>query len=79
MIRVCNRDIRVGGRLLRFAQPQGDRYRFLDDPAAVVKALRQCGTRVDLFSFAQRLPETKPIYPYTIEWDNYAVLPISTT
>jgi hypothetical protein len=33
---------------------------------------------VDVFSFAQRLPETKPIYPYPIEWDNYAVLPIST-
>jgi hypothetical protein len=78
MVKVCDRDIRVEGRLLRLAQPHGDRYRFLDDPAAVVKALRQWGTRVDLFSFAQRLPETKPIYPYPIEWDNYAVLPIST-
>lgn len=78
MIKVCDRDIRVEGRLLRLAQPHGDRYRFLADPAAVVDALRQCGTRVDLLSFAQRLPETTPIYPYPMEWDNYAVLPIST-
>lgn len=78
MVKVCDRDIRVEGGMLRLARPHGDGYRFLDDPAAVVDALRQCGTRVDLFSFAQRLPETKPIYPYPIEWDNYAVLPIST-
>jgi hypothetical protein len=78
MINVCDRGIRVEGRMLRLARPHGDGYRFLDDPAAVVDALRQCGTRVDLLSFAQRLPETKPIYSYPIEWDNYAVLPIST-
>lgn len=78
MVKVCDRDIRVEGHMLRLARPHGDGYRFLEDPAAVVDALRQCGTRVDLFSFAQRLPETKPIYPYPIEWDNYAVLPIST-
>jgi hypothetical protein len=78
MVKVCDRHIKVEGRLLRLAQPHGDRYRFLDDPAAVVNALRQCGTRVDLFSFAQRLPETKPMYTYPMEWDNYAVLPIST-
>jgi hypothetical protein len=77
MIKVCDREIRIEGRLLRIAQPLGDRYRFLDDPAAVLDSLRQCGTRVDLFSFAQRLPETKPKYPYPMEWDNCAVLPIS--
>jgi len=78
MIRICDRDIRIEGCLLRIAQPQGDRYRFLDDPAAVLEGLRQCGTRVDLFSFAQRLPETTPKYSYPMEWDNCAVLQIST-
>jgi hypothetical protein len=78
VIKVCDRDIRVEGHMLRLARPHGDGYRFLEDPAAVVDGLRRCGTRVDLFSFAQRLPETKPIYPYPIEWDNYAALPIST-
>ena len=77
-VKVCDREIKIRGRLLRIAQPHGDRYRFLDDPAAVLDGLRQCGTRVDLFSFAQRLPETKPKYPYPMEWDNLAVLPIST-
>src|SRR5215468_7864762 len=78
MVKVCDRDIRIEGSLLRLAQPHGDRYRFLDNPATVLDALRLCGTRVDLFSFAQRLPETKPLHAYPMEWDNYAVLPIST-
>jgi hypothetical protein len=78
MIKVCDREIRVGGRLLRLAQPHGDRYRFLDNPDAVVNGLRKCGMRVDIFSFAQKLPETKAIYTYPMEWDNYAVLPLST-
>jgi hypothetical protein len=33
---------------------------------------------VDLFSFAQRLPENNPKFSYAFEWDNYAVLPITT-
>ena len=77
-VKVCDREIGIEGRLLRIAHPHGDRYRFLDDPAAVVDGLRQCETRVDIFSFAQRLPETKPKYPYPMEWDNFAVLPVST-
>ena len=77
-VKVCDREIRIEGRLLRIARPHGDRYRFLDDPAAVLDGLRQCGTRVDLLSFAQRLPETKPEYPYPMEWDNFAALPVST-
>jgi len=33
---------------------------------------------VDLFSFAQRLPESVPKFSYLLEWDNLAVLPVST-
>jgi hypothetical protein len=78
VIRVCDRDIRVEGRILRIARPHGDRYRFLDDPAPILDGLRRCDTRVDLFTFAQRLPETQPKFPYPVEWDNFAVLPVST-
>jgi hypothetical protein len=78
VIEVCGREIHIEGRILRTAQLHGDRYRFVDDPASVVKGLQACGARIDLFTFAQRLPETKPKYPYPFEWDNFAVLPIST-
>jgi hypothetical protein len=60
------------------AQLEGDKYVFLDDPEPVVGGLRQCGVRIDLFTFIQRLPQTSPKYAYPMEWDNLAVLPVST-
>ena len=78
LINVRDREILVEGRILRIAQPHGDRYRFLDDPARIIGALRGCGVRVDLFTFAQRLPESEPQFSYEFEWDNLAVLPITT-
>ena len=72
------RKFRIHGRMLRIANVDGEKFRFIDDPEATVSALKNCGRRVDLFTFMQRLPETAPKYGYTMEWDNLAVLPVST-
>lgn len=77
-VRVCDRDIKVEGRLLRTGRVDGEKYCFLSDPAPVIDSLKKCGTRIDLFTFMQRLPETAPKYKYPMEWDNFAALPIST-
>ena len=77
-LRVCDRDIKVGGRFLRIGHLDGEKYRFLADPAPVIAGLHNCGTRVDLFTFLQRLPETKPKYDYPFEWDNFAAIPLTT-
>jgi hypothetical protein len=77
-MKVCGKDIMVQGRWLRIAHIDGDKYNFPDDPEALIGALRKCGTRIDLFTFLQKLPETKPRYAYPMEWDNLAVLPVST-
>jgi hypothetical protein len=78
VINVCDREICIQGRILRIAEPHGDRYRFLDDPAPVVDALRVSGARVDLFTFAQRLPDSEPKFSYPVETDNVAALSVST-
>jgi hypothetical protein len=75
---ICNRDIRIAGRMIRTAKIDGEKYTFPDDPEAMISAIRNCGRRVDLFTFLQRLPETTPKYSYPMEWDNLAVLPVST-
>lgn len=75
---VCGRDIMIHGRLFRIARLDGDKYKFLDDPEPLMTELRKSGTRVDLFTFMQKLPETTPKYSYPMEWDNLAVLPVST-
>jgi len=75
---VCGRDIQVQGRLFRTARLDGDKYKFLDDPEPLLAELRRSEARVDLFTFMQKLPDTSPKYTYPMEWDNLAVLPIST-
>ena len=44
----------------------------------MLNALRQSGTRVDLLTFTQQLPDVTPLYAYPLEWDNLAALPVST-
>ena len=78
MITVCGKDIKIEGRLIRVARPEGDKYNCPDDPEAVLSGLRKCGTRIDLFTFIQKVPESSPKYGYPMEWDNLAVLPVST-
>jgi hypothetical protein len=77
-LRICGRDINIRGRLVRVATIEGDKYRFLDDPQPLVEGLQNSGTRIDLFTFMQRVTETTAKYRYAMEWDNFAVLPITT-
>jgi hypothetical protein len=78
LIQECGKSIAVGGRLLRIGRLDGDKYKFLDDPEPLLTALRNSETRMDLFTFMQRLPDTSPKFSYPMEWDNLAVLTIST-
>jgi hypothetical protein len=77
-MKIYGMDIRVRGRLIRIAQLEGDKYEFIEGPEAILDGLRRSGRRIDLFTFMQRLPETTPKYAYPFEWDNLAVLPVST-
>lgn len=71
------RDIRVSGRVIRTARIDGDMYRFIEDPEPILAELRNCGHRIDLFTFMQRLPETSPRYSYPMEWDNVAAIELT--
>ncbi len=75
---ICDQEVRVEGRLLRMACLEADKYLFLDDPKPVLEGLKQSGLRADIFTFMQKLPETKPRYGYPMEWDNLAALPVSS-
>jgi len=76
--KACGKHIRIDGRLIRIARLDTDKYHFLDDPEATLDGLRNCGTRIDLFTFMQRLTDPQPKYQYPMEWDNLAALPVST-
>ncbi len=49
----------------------------LEDPEGCICRLKECeshGVRADIFTFAQKLPATRPKYPYPFEWDNVAAI-----
>jgi hypothetical protein len=75
---VCGKEIRVEGQWIRTARLDGEKYEFLNDPEAALTGLRQSGVRIDLFTFMQRVTEPLPMHSYPMEWDNLAVLPVST-
>jgi hypothetical protein len=77
-IEVEGKALKVEGRLIRIARLDGEKFTFGYDPERMIAALRDGGTRVDLFTFIQRIPETAPKYGYAMEYDNFAVLPVST-
>src|SRR5256885_16435580 len=78
VITVGERAIRLDGRWLRIGRLDGDKYHFPDEPEILLNDLRNTRSRIDLFTFLQKLPETTPRYSYPMEWDNLAVLPVST-
>ena len=75
---VCGKEIKIQGRLIRIASPELDKYELLTDPEAVLAGLRKSGSRIDLVTFMQIMPETSPKFAYPMEWDNLAVLRVST-
>lgn len=77
-LEICGKQVRIKGKLIRIAYLDVEGYQFLDDPEAALKILRESGMRVDLLTFIQRISDTTPKYDYPMEWDNMAVLPIST-
>src|SRR4029077_3277489 len=78
LMKVSGKDIKTEGRLVRIARLDGDKYTFPDNPGEYLVDLRGCGTRIDIFTFLQKLPDTSPKYPYPFEMDNLAVLPVTT-
>jgi hypothetical protein len=75
---INTKQVRIKGRVVRVARLEAEKYQFIDEPEKMLKALRSCGSRVDVFTFMQKPPDTTPLYRYAMEWDNLAVLPIST-
>lgn len=53
----------------------------LEDPESCIRSLkehRSKGFKADIFTFAQKLPNITPKYPYPIEWDNVAAIRLSS-
>jgi hypothetical protein len=71
-------NIIVSGSAIRTARIDGDSYRFIEEPEAVLADLRKCGRRIDLFTFIQRITTGASSYRYPMEWDNVAAIELKS-
>lgn len=73
--------VTTSGRFLKIASVRDEELvegDTVEDPESFVSQLKANRLKVDLFTFAQRLPDTAPKHNYHIEWENAAALPITT-
>ncbi len=50
----------------------------IEDPELAIRELTKIKHRIDIFSFVQRLPESRPKFKYRMIWDNVAAIPLKT-
>ena len=78
---IDGRTVLATGNWLKMAAVQDEELtegETVANPEAFVSQLKESGLNADIFTFAQKLPETTPKYSYHHEWDNLAIIPITT-
>jgi hypothetical protein len=72
----------VTGKLLKTARVHDEDFitgnHAASSPEVFIDALKSSGVRADLFTFAQHLTDSAPKHAYFLEWDDAAVIPITT-
>jgi hypothetical protein len=80
-VQIGDKNVITSGKFLKVAVIQDEdvaEFEPIADPEAFVSRLKSSGLRADIFTFCQRLPETAPKFTYRMDWDNIAVIPITT-
>lgn len=83
-VMVVNGDtLTARGKWLKIAHVRGEEMREdeLENPELYLKALKNVtnqALKADIFTFAQKLPATKPKYRYPMEWESVAAIPITS-
>ena len=72
------RIIVIQGRIPRTARLEEEWYQDIEDPETLINELGNTHPRPDILTFWQRLPELERKYPYHMEVDPVAALPIKS-
>ncbi len=73
---IDNKEIIVKGTWIKTAILKDEWFDHVEDPEAFIGKMKAQHVRADLLTFWQRLPETKPLFPYYREVDPAAVIPL---
>jgi hypothetical protein len=69
----------ITGKIIRTASLRADRNEWMEDvndPAGVIRILKDTRAHIDLFKFSQRIPDCEPKYDYHLEMRHVAAIPI---
>lgn len=80
-LRCGNLTVVATGRFVRVAIVHDEEWlepATVGEPASVLRLLKEGRLKADIFSFAQRIPDTQPRFPFAFEWDNAAVIPTAS-
>jgi hypothetical protein len=80
-IRVDNRNVILTGGFIKVARVHDEPFvqgEAVPNPELFIEQLSRSVRRPDIFVFAQRFTESEPKYKYPMEWDSFAVAPVTT-
>ena len=69
-------DMTIIGKFLKVVRITEERYIDVNDPETLIKKVEGSKLKADIFTFAQRIPYSKPKYDYFMEYEAWATLPI---
>jgi hypothetical protein len=78
---IGGRTVIIGGKWLKTAVVHDEEHvegETVADPDSFASQLKGTGLNADILTFAQKLPDVAPRFKYHQEWDNLAVIPITT-
>ena len=78
MIKICEKDIAIQGRILRIARIDGEKYTFPEDPEKLIADCGHAAREWTCSHFCKGRLRPRQSTSYPMQWDNLAVLPIST-
>jgi hypothetical protein len=81
VLSIENRPVIVTGKWIKTACVHDEPFwegEVVPDPEAFIARLKQWPAKPDVFKFAQKITDPTPKFKYRMEWDNYAVIPITT-
>jgi hypothetical protein len=77
-VNIRGNEYRIERGIVRVLKLRNEWIDDIPDPEALVAEVRQLALPVDLLTFVQHPPETIPKFSYPMQWDNLAVLKISS-
>ena len=78
---IDGRTVLATGKWLEIATVQDEELTETEsvaDPESFLSQLKESGLNADIFTFSQKVWDNTPKYNYPLEWDNWAVIPITT-